>query len=97
MPLSGAAMISENTAAASFRRFTGSLSLASNGVNTNAASIVNLIFHLFWSTGSLHGPSDGHFFTCTSYAKSCRTIQVQDDVVRAQPPKRSRGGGPFTQ
>src|SRR5579859_7816220 len=50
MPLSGVAMTSENTAAASFRRFAGSLSLASNGVRANAAMIISLIFHLFQST-----------------------------------------------
>ena len=40
MPLSGAAMISDNTAAASFSRSAGSLSAASSGVSANVVAIV---------------------------------------------------------
>ena len=50
MPLSGAAMISENTAVASFSRCTGSLSFASIGVKANVVAtvvaIINFIVHL---------------------------------------------------
>ena len=38
MPLSGALMISENTAADSSRRFAGSFDSATSGVQINAAS-----------------------------------------------------------
>ena len=60
MPLSGVAMISDNTAAASSRRLAGSLSAASSGVSANVVAIVvaiiNFMWHLFliwccaWST-----------------------------------------------
>ena len=50
MPLSGAAMISENTAAASFSRFAGSLSAASSGVSAivvaTVVAIINFTVHL---------------------------------------------------
>ena len=44
MPLSGADMTSENTAAASFNRLAGSLSLANSGVMATAATRSNFIF-----------------------------------------------------
>src|SRR3990167_8346464 len=50
MPLSGAVMISENTAAASSSRFAGSLSSASSGVSAKVVAtvvaIINLTLHL---------------------------------------------------
>src|SRR5690242_11700893 len=51
MPLSGAAMISENTAVASSNRCTGSLTFAVKGVRASAATRIDLIFHLFQSAG----------------------------------------------
>jgi hypothetical protein len=44
MPLSGAAMISENTEAASFNRLAGSLSAASNGAIAKVVSKIVLMF-----------------------------------------------------
>src|ERR1019366_483130 len=46
MPLSGAAIISENTAAASSNRCTGSLFFASMGVRAKVVTKNSLIFHL---------------------------------------------------
>ena len=45
MPLSGAAMISENTAAAVVSRFAGSLSAASSGVSANVVATVVAIIN----------------------------------------------------
>src|SRR5260370_26270031 len=47
MPLSGVAMTSENTAAASFSRFAGSLSLASSSGPTARANVVARIRFIF--------------------------------------------------
>src|SRR3954453_20511713 len=44
MPLSGAAMTSENTAAESSSRFTDSLSAARSGATARAATIMSFIF-----------------------------------------------------
>src|ERR1019366_8914156 len=51
MPLSGAPMTSDNTAAASSSRFAGSLSLASNGAIAKVVTRMNLISHSFQPAG----------------------------------------------
>ena len=52
MPLSGAVMTSENTAAASFSRLAGSLSAASSGASANVVAtlvaMINFTGHLLF-------------------------------------------------
>src|SRR4029453_13283026 len=54
MPLSGAAMISENTAAAASSRFAGSLSAASTGVNATVVATVAAIINFTLLPSLLH-------------------------------------------
>jgi hypothetical protein len=68
MPLSGAAMISENTAADASSRFAGSLSAASSGVSATVvatvAAITNLTLHLLLPLPTVCGASfNGCFFS----------------------------------
>ena len=86
MPLSGVAMISENTAAASSSRFAGSLCLASRGASARVAARIIRILNLFgrpgeprraWATPSLVHESHQRVLRTRRRVALDRAIQME--------------------